>query len=250
MKFFRKLGKNLLLSLASIIATLLLLELVLWAYVKYRPEKASELFLEPERATFTLNVLASDGQTLIMPPRERYPGMYDYTTHPYLVYKLLPDQHYEEGNINTLGLRGKEVSKEKSPGTFRIIVTSGSAAFALLASNDDATWPVQLEQKLNAGRAFPGKVEIINAGVIGYQIMQELLYLRMELLEFSPDLVLAFTGYNDYSPPVEVSKGCTTSIIPSRLNGTPVFYDLSFQVEEHGREQERPIVSGIGDLLA
>ncbi len=51
--------------------------------------------------------------------------------------------------INSLGLRGKEVSRNKSQGTYRILVLGDSYTFSERAS-DDQTFPFQLEGWLNS----------------------------------------------------------------------------------------------------
>jgi len=252
MGLLRNAGKNLMLSLASILATLLLLELAFWTYVQLRSGKAAKLFLEPERATYPLDFYASDGQTLITPPRHRLKDTHGYTIHPYLIYRMVPDQHYPECHINTLGMRGPEITREKPADVFRVIITGGSSAFSMLASNDEATWPARLEKKLNACGAFPRRVEVINAGVVGYMIKQELLYLQLELLDLSPDLVVSFTGANDYIPYVEETQGCTHPISEmsaiTRAGHSPVFYDLSYRMEEHAIEQSGSVTDGLRDL--
>jgi lysophospholipase L1-like esterase len=43
------------------------------------------------------------------------------------------------------------------------------------------------------------RVEVINAGVVGYDISQEYLYLLTHLVEYEPDLVVAYHGWNDFS---------------------------------------------------
>jgi hypothetical protein len=42
------------------------------------------------------------------------------------------------------------------------------------------------------------KVEVINAGVPGFNISQEYLYLLTELARYQPDLVVAYHGWNDF----------------------------------------------------
>jgi hypothetical protein len=50
--------------------------------------------------------------------------------------------------INSLGFRGDEFSKEKPPGTFRIIALGASTTFSAEASSNDAIWTALLQKKL------------------------------------------------------------------------------------------------------
>ena len=63
------------------------------------------------------------------------------------------------------------------------------------------SWPWFL-QKLCDEAGF--SVEVINAGVMGYTSSAELLVLLRDGVELKPDLVISFSGYNDYSPSINV----------------------------------------------
>lgn len=110
-------------------------------------------------------------------------------TAPYTIFKNLPNQKTENFTTNSLGFRGRENSalcvKEK-----RIIVVGGSCAFGTGLKNDNETFQVMLE-KLN------NKYEVINAGVAGFLSGQELTYIVTELVDYHPDIIIAFDGYND-----------------------------------------------------
>ena len=93
--------------------------------------------------------------------------------------------------INRWGYRGKDFSKEKPPGTFRIVAFGGSTTMDV-ESDDANTWPVLLENSLNEDvsthRRWPGeRVEVINAGVGGARTREGLLKLRNEAQYFQPD---------------------------------------------------------------
>jgi hypothetical protein len=100
--------------------------------------------------------------------------------------------------INSDGLRDREHSKEKPPGTFRIAVVGDSYAEAFQVSREKAFWSV-LERRLGNCPSLQGRrVEVINFGVSGYGTAQELITLRERVWAYSPDLVLlAVTTNND-----------------------------------------------------
>ena len=100
--------------------------------------------------------------------------------------------------INSDGLRDREHSKEKPPGTLRIAVVGDSYAEAFQVSQDKAFWSV-MERGLQGCPSLAGRrVEVINFGVSGYGTAQELITLREKVWSYSPDVVLlALTTNND-----------------------------------------------------
>lgn len=87
--------------------------------------------------------------------------------------------------------------REKSPDVFRIICLGGSTTFGTCA-NPDTTYPAQLEALFAQSLAGCGKrVEVINAGTMGYNSWHSLLRCRTELDAMQPDLYLVMDGLND-----------------------------------------------------
>ena len=97
--------------------------------------------------------------------------------------------------VNELGLRGPETTIEKPSGVRRIAVLGDSIAFGYWVS-DAQGFARQLELLLN-GAAAPGRVEVLNFGVPGYNLEQEIEMLRARALAFSPDLVVVLLCLND-----------------------------------------------------
>jgi lysophospholipase L1-like esterase len=94
------------------------------------------------------------------------------------------------------GFRGRDVSVEKAPGVLRILVLGGSTTFDTQVSRDDAAWPARMQAWL--GELAPNRpVEVINAGVPGYTVMDNLIRLQTELFRYQPDLLLLYDGHND-----------------------------------------------------
>jgi len=87
--------------------------------------------------------------------------------------------------INSLGLRGPEVAREKTAGRKRLIVLGDSVAapedgfVGIVAARLGASW------------------EVINAAVPGYTTYQERLLLERELLALRPDVVVVQYCLND-----------------------------------------------------
>lgn len=100
----------------------------------------------------------------------------------------------EEGNtylrINSAGLRDREHARQKPPHTFRVAVLGDSFAEARQVPIEDTFWAI-IEKKLQRCPSVAGRqVEVINFGVAGYGTAQELITLRREVWDYSPDLVL------------------------------------------------------------
>jgi hypothetical protein len=100
--------------------------------------------------------------------------------------------------INSDGLRDLEHSKAKPPGSLRIAVLGDSYTEAMQVPLEDTFWKV-MESELESCRMLRGRlIEAINFGVSGYGTAQELVTLRHQVWDYSPDLVLlAFLSGND-----------------------------------------------------
>ena len=132
--------------------------------------------------------------------------------------------YYGEGGayvkINSLGYRDVEHTREKPPGVFRIAVLGDSFTEARQVSIAD-TFCKQLEKRLSGRPEFGNlKVEVLNFGIGGYGTDQELLTLRLHVLDFSPDLVmLAFCPGNDVA-------GNSRQLVSQVKNPYKPFYQL------------------------
>jgi lysophospholipase L1-like esterase len=100
--------------------------------------------------------------------------------------------------INRLGYRDIDHSPSKPPGTFRVALLGDSFTAAFEVPFEES-WGALLQQELSACPQLHGRsVETLNFGVSGYGTAQELLCLRRDVWQFSPDLVVvAFCAGND-----------------------------------------------------
>lgn len=99
-------------------------------------------------------------------------------------------------HIDAQGFRGPDVRTEKQSGVRRIMVVGSSTTFDPQVTSDAATWPARLQVWLT--RLSPGrKVEVINAGVPGYRVLDDLIRLEIELYQYQPDLIILYEGHND-----------------------------------------------------
>jgi hypothetical protein len=102
--------------------------------------------------------------------------------------------------INSDGLRDREHSKIKPANTFRIAVLGDSFVEALQVPFEESFCHIVERQLGNCPVMAGHDVEVINFGVSGYGTAQELITLRNQVWQYSPDLVLlAVTTNNDIS---------------------------------------------------
>lgn len=125
-----------------------------------------------------------------------FPKMIELENH--YGWRRQPDQQKEFTNewgeksvvvANRFGNRGVAYPRERTPGTYRVLVLGDSFAEGAQVNEPDVfTALVEAREK---------GVEMINAAVVAYGTVQEYLYLRDEGLAFNPDLVLVCFYRND-----------------------------------------------------
>ena len=119
---------------------------------------------------------------------------------PILQFTLNPELDVLGQKLSSDGFRTHELA-EKRPGVFRILALGDSCTFGQLQRGDRYgyvanPYPLALE-KLLADRLGPGRFEVFNAGIPGYNSYQGLLLLRGKLREVDPDLITVRFGWND-----------------------------------------------------
>jgi lysophospholipase L1-like esterase len=110
--------------------------------------------------------------------------------------------------INSQGLRDREFSLQKEPGTYRIMILGDSMTVGWGAPVE-ATYPKVLEQRIadSRSRASVPRVEVINTGVGNYNTCQELAYFRDRGLKYEPDMLVLGFYINDAEPTPKPSGG-------------------------------------------
>lgn len=110
---------------------------------------------------------------------------------------LRPGFHMQSGTysitINSLGLRGPEINRNKPSNVVRVAIVGESSAFGYLVGDDDVA-ARRLEANL---RAQGLEVEVLNAGVPGYNLFHSTVRYREVVAPLKPDVVLAYLGWND-----------------------------------------------------
>jgi lysophospholipase L1-like esterase len=132
--------------------------------------------------------------------RSTVPGSMEmmFYRHHRLGHALVRDSDYFGWiSVNDDGFRGSEdVVLPKPGGTFRVYVDGGSTTFDSFVSADSLAWPARLERRLD--ELLPGQnIEVINGGVPGYRIRDNLIRLLDEIDVYEPDLIVQLQGHND-----------------------------------------------------
>ncbi len=98
---------------------------------------------------------------------------------------------------NSLGLRNEEISLIKDTNEFRIICIGDSFTEGF-GTDEEYCWPRILERELSE-RIKNKKINIINAGTAGSDVVFEYTFLTEKLLKYSPDMVINALNTSDIS---------------------------------------------------
>jgi len=119
-----------------------------------------------------------------------------WTPHPYLSYYPTPGYRKGQTFHNSLGYRNNEFPLEKPGGVYRIVALGGSSTYDVRIEDNNQTFTAQLEKLLKEEYGYQ-QVEVINAGVPGYNSWEILTNLEFRVLDLDPDLVIIYEGTND-----------------------------------------------------
>lgn len=128
-----------------------------------------------------------------VPPKHRM-----FSPHHYLNYCNTPDFVSRDGlnRHNRLGYRGEEIEVPKPAGRFRIVVLGGSGTYTIKVPDYRLSFPAQLQRRLREQYGRPN-VEVVNAGVGGYNSWETLINLQFRVMDLQPDLVIFYDAIND-----------------------------------------------------
>lgn len=110
---------------------------------------------------------------------------------------------------NSLGLRSDEIPPEPAAGELRIAVLGASTVMGTFSRNNADTFPAQMQTKLRA--LLPGRtINVINAGVAGYNLREQRDLLEKVILPLTPTVLIVYPGGNDFTAycdgPADVRK--------------------------------------------
>jgi len=129
-------------------------------------------------------------------------GLVFFVPHKSAGYTLRPNLRLKSSTYNVttnaIGLRGPDIESSETADRIRILVLGGSSVFGYLVPDGQDSC-IGLERALNARLQRDGNltVEVLNAGVPGYNIRQCRLRYEADLASLNPDIVLLYLGWND-----------------------------------------------------
>ena len=112
----------------------------------------------------------------------------------FLKHIVIPDNQSKHF-INSDGFRSPEISENKPSNTFRVFVVGGSTTYGA-GVNDANTIPSLLQKKIDE-KNYAQTIEVINAGFQGARSIEEVKLVKEKLLDFAPDIIIVYDGYND-----------------------------------------------------
>jgi len=161
----------------------------------------------------------------------------------YRFYRVNPEFRTRTIRVNHAGFRNdEEITRDKPANVVRIVMMGGSTVWGEDASGSPVgtidnrdTIAAHLETVLNERAASRGaklRIQVINAGVVGYMLFQEEIYFSTYISEFKPDVVIAMDGHNDLDAlqlGVPLYRHRNDSPFDRELN-RPVAFDLYREV--------------------
>ena len=111
------------------------------------------------------------------------------------ILMVKPNQHFQTININEHGFRGTEIDVQKKSDTFRIFLVGGSTAFGHGSTSDLTSIPGYLQTIFN--ESSDKKIEVINAGKPRATSSDESYFIRNNIKNYNPDLIIIYDGAND-----------------------------------------------------
>ncbi len=160
-------------------------------------------------------------------------GLVQASADPEIVYELKPGLRGRflgrPFAINSHGLRDRETSLDKPPGTVRIAGLGDSVMFGWGVAQAESYLEV-LEDRLNEGSEGPD-FEVLNFAVPGYNTAIEAAVFERKVLSFDPDLVVLHFVPNDLAlPPFlqaprrlgSLARSYLLELVRNRLRGLPL----------------------------
>jgi lysophospholipase L1-like esterase len=134
-------------------------------------------------------------------------------------------------SINRHGFRGKEIAEPKGD-VYRIVALGESTTFGLTLTPGHHPWPELLEEMIR-DRLKPSRpVEVINAGVSGLDLEQNLIRLRKDILPLKPDMILSYHGcFNGLHLLGDQLEGIYSEPLRYRRRPVKLFADLEYRIK-------------------
>lgn len=156
-------------------------------------------------------------------------GLAFFVPDPHAGHTLRPGLRLKSSawdvRVNEHGLRGRSVTRRKPAGVIRIAVLGGSSVFGYFVPDGQDSC-CELERILNENGT---RVEVLNAGVPGFNMTQCRHRYENQIAPLNPDIVLLYLGWNDIrfltaDNPDELDKTPPAPSWTTRLAASSVLY--------------------------
>jgi lysophospholipase L1-like esterase len=119
---------------------------------------------------------------------------------PILQFRLDPSLKIRGEPLNSRGFRDREFERKRD-GVLRMLALGDSCTFGQIGGKHlgyvDQPYPLRLQRVIER-RLGPGRVEVLNAGIPGYNSRHGVLLLQTKLRDLQPDIVTVRYGWNDH----------------------------------------------------
>jgi len=165
-----------------------------------------------------VNVAPDEVQRELPLPHDGSPAI----AHPVLGSVNAKNYRNRWSSTNSFGLRNGEIDEVAGDDTLRVLVLGGSVAWGFGARSNDETLSAYLERWLDqhrdgVPRIGDRRVEVLNAGVVGYRSWQEAIAYESTWRRLQPDVVVTIDGVNE-----------VFGSIYTRRTGPPIDDEASF----------------------
>jgi lysophospholipase L1-like esterase len=143
-----------------------------------------------------------------------------YYQHRRLGHALIRNHaYYDWAHVDQNGFR--RIPDAPEDGDLRILVVGGSTTFDTQVPGDAAAWPARLQYWLD--RMVPDtRIRVINGGVPGYHVIDNLIRWQTELSRTPPDILIVYHAHNDLyttlrlarTPPSTSSRPDAAAAVP------------------------------------
>lgn len=158
--------------------------------------------------------------------------------------------HDEPLEVNSVGIRGRELSRDVPEGKRRVLALGDSQTFGNGLRHDE-TWPAQLEASLNAASSEESQWEVVNAGLSATDTWQHERILERLTEIYEVDAVVLGFYVNDVSGTYDVGDPRERTNSPAKravylLKRSAL---LTFVIQQLGRSSAGPKIAREQSIL-
>ncbi len=148
-------------------------------------------------------------------------------------------------DTNRFGMRERDYPMPKPPGTLRIVLLGDSFVFGIGVQAQDRMG-VFLEQELRSRSPYDGEIEVLHLGVASWNYINQAAFLRRQLSQLQPDVVLHLSLPNDIEDGVGVrGVGVWARFSPQLPRRADSVLDAGFPVATLGFKRSGYVRHGI-----